>query len=104
MSSMHNTTYNLPATPTVLVHGWNPLQLFSNDNDNNNNMVDKREFNAIDAQAASGDYFITLATKLDLLAQALPRDSSEQIEVENLVNALFYLQKHYAVIAKHKLR
>ncbi len=66
--------------------------------------VDERELNQIDAMAASGDYFITLATRLDLLAQSMPRDSAEQIEIENLVLTLFYLQKHYSIVAKHKLR
>lgn len=67
-------------------------------------MADKREFNQADALAASGDFFIMMATKLDMLAQSMPRDSGEQIELENLIQTLFYLQKHYKVVAKHKLQ
>lgn len=63
-----------------------------------------RNFNFIDAMAASGDYFITLATRLDKLAQGMPQDSAEQIEIEHLVKTLFYMQEHYELIAKYKRR
>jgi hypothetical protein len=63
----------------------------------------RREFNADDALAASGDCFVTIATRLDKLAQNLADDSVEQIEIEHIVRSLLYLQDHYAVIAKHKL-
>jgi hypothetical protein len=93
---MNSTTYTIPTSSRVLSHSWNtPVLLLDG--------VDKREFNQADAQAASGDYFVTLATRLDMLGQAMPRDSAEQIEIENLVTTLFYLQKHYRVVAKHKL-
>lgn len=63
-----------------------------------------RNFNFIDAMAASGDYFITLATRLDKLAQGMPQDSAEQIEIEHLVQTLFYMQEHYELVAKYKRR
>jgi len=66
-------------------------------------LEDRREFTSDDALAASGDCFVTIATRLDKLAQGLPFDSVEQIELEHVVTSLFYLQDHYAVIAKHKL-
>jgi hypothetical protein len=93
---MTSAAYTLAPVSGIVCHGWsNPLILLDG--------VDEREFNQTDALAASGDYFVTLATRLDMLAQAMPRDSSEQIELENLVTSLFYLQKHYTVVAKHKL-
>jgi hypothetical protein len=124
---MNDTAYSLPFSAGVLIHGAPAIGVVSGfDNDVTvdgsagyadilgtasvdfptllRDMADMREFNQADALAASGDYFITLATRLDLLAQAMPRDSAEQIELENLVNTLFYLQKHYIVIAKHKLK
>ncbi len=69
-----------------------------------NDLDDSREFTEADALAASGDYFMVLATKLDLLAQSLPLDSAEQIEIEHIVTTLFYIEQHYAVVAKRKLR
>lgn len=93
---MSNTTYALPADAGTVTHGLDVSALLRD-------IADKREFNQADALAASGDFFITLATKLDMLAQSMPRDSAEQIELENLIQVLFYLQKHYRVIAKHKL-
>ena len=62
------------------------------------------DFNIADAMAASGDYFVTLATRLDKLAQGMPRDSTEQIELEHQVQLLFYMQDHYDLIAKYKRR
>lgn len=63
-----------------------------------------REFTYADALAASGDYFVTLATRLDKLAQGMQQDSSEQIELEYQVKTLFYMQEHYDLVAKYKRR
>lgn len=49
-------------------------------------------------QVYSGDYFATLATKLDALLQELPPDSSVRFELQQLVNDLIYLQDHYEII------
>jgi hypothetical protein len=62
-----------------------------------------RELTSDDALAASGDCFVTIATRLDKLSQNMPTDSVEQIEIEHVVSSLLYLQDHYAVIGKHKL-
>ncbi len=91
------TTYDLSVTDTVLSHGLGKLSWL-------NDLDDGRDYNEADALAASGDYFMVLATKLDLLAQSLPQDSAEQIEIEHMVTTLFYLEKHYTVVAKSKLR
>ncbi len=90
------TTYTLPVRPIALTHGG-PLPAWLGD-------YDDGDFTQTDALAASGDYFMVLITRLDLLAQAMPQDSSEQIEIEHLINTLFYLQRHYAVVPKSKLR
>ncbi len=89
--------YRLRSADLVLSHGPGAVSWV-------HDIADGREYIEADALAASGDYFMVLATKLDLLAQSLPRDSSEQIEVEHLVTTLFYLEKHYKVVAKSKLR
>jgi len=96
---MNNTVYSLDSAAGMASSDGNAWDLPALLND----MADQREFNQADALAASGDYFVTLATKLDMISQSLPRDSAEQIEIENLIQTLFYLQKHYKLVAKHKL-
>lgn len=94
---MTSATYSINLGGSLLSHGPGEAGLsWLND-------ADGRQYTEADALAASGDYFMVLATKLDLLAQSLPRDSAEQIEIEHLVTDLFYLQKHYGIVAKHKL-
>jgi hypothetical protein len=103
---MTNDTYVLPTKPTIyaddgqLAAGLS--HLWAGDYDEAENQAILREFTVADAMAASGDYFITLATRLDKLAQGLPLDSSEQIELEHQVKILFYMQDHYDLIAKYK--
>lgn len=90
------TSYTLKALPAIMTHGG-PLPTWLGD-------YDDGDFTQTDALAASGDYFMVLITRLDLLSQSLPQDSSEQIELEHLINTLFYLQRHYAIIPKAKLK
>jgi hypothetical protein len=96
--------YRLSTGVTVLDHGllsWlpgRPATSYVADID------DGREYNEADALASSGDYFVALASRLDQLAQNMTRDSAEQIELEHIVSTLFYIQKHYAIVAKSKLR
>lgn len=50
----------------------------------------------LDAQALSGDYFVTLASQLD----ALNRNSNDyetKLVLENIVSDLIYLQDHYRI-------
>lgn len=50
----------------------------------------------LDAQAMSGDYFVTLASRLD----SLNRNSSDyetKLVLENIVSDLIYLQDHYRI-------
>lgn len=88
-------TYIMTTHPRTLSHYRSAPAWFGD--------YDDGDFTQADALAASGDYFMVLATRLDLLAQTLPQDSAEQIEVEHLINTLFYLQRHYAVVPKAKL-
>lgn len=63
---------------------------------------DTDEYQLADAQVASGDYFATLATELDKLAQVLPSNSGEQIVVEEMVDTLLYLDKHYKIVRRSR--
>lgn len=95
------TTYRMPTSPLTFGHSG-AVPLWFGDYDEVNEF-ESREFNVIDAMAASGDYFVTLATRLDKVAQGLVQDSSEQIELEHLVKTLLYMQDHYRLIHKSKL-
>ena len=95
---MKNSSYTVTAEPRILAHKDAGLPQLLGDRSEDA----FREPNHVDAMAASGDCFITLATRLDKVAQGLPQDSSEQIELENLVKTLFYLQDNYDVVSKRK--
>lgn len=105
-----NTSYSL--SPSTVVFGDDADDALMNHLPNwlvadYDEMADEgyREFTIADAMAASGDYFVTLATRLDKLAQGLPQDSAEQIELEHQVKTLLYMQEHYDLIGKaHRRR
>lgn len=89
--------YVLPG-PKVLSHGG-PAPVCLGDYDMT---YTRSEFTADDALAASGDCFVAFATRLDKLAQRLPQDCAEQIELEHIITSMLYLQDNYLVVAKRK--
>lgn len=54
---------------------------------------------AIDALAASGDCFVTLASQLDELTHQ-QMSTAQHPQLEDMVRTLLYLQRHYAVVKK----
>lgn len=53
------------------------------------------------ARVRSGDYFMTLATELDKLAQNVTRyDDADAGELERLVSELIYVDRDYVVVNK----
>lgn len=98
---MSAAAYSLPK-PAFLKHASDDKVLTLQDGETG--ASHHREFTPDDALAASGDCFVTIATRLDKLSLDLEKDSKEQIEVEHIIRSLLYLQDHYAVIAKHKLK
>lgn len=55
----------------------------------------------IKAQIESGDYFVTLATKLEVLSQRLATQKNESAEdLEKIANELLFLQNYYSVSEK----
>jgi hypothetical protein len=50
----------------------------------------------LEAQVRSGDYFINLATTLDLLARDIT-DYNARLNLEDLVSDLIYLQENYTI-------
>ena len=57
----------------------------------------------LDASARSGDYFVTLATKLENIAAELPETSTatSSLLLSKLAQELEYIQRHYEIVRKH---
>jgi hypothetical protein len=86
---MHST-YLLQANDTIWGHGFFK-QWFVKDFDTNH-------LDDLKAQVASGDYFITLATKLDDLSQQLAEiHPAGHIILEKIIADLSYLQNNYRI-------
>ena len=92
---MNGSTYQISASVfgTLLAHDRADSGLL-------HDYYEDHERHKADVQVASGDYFEMLATILDKLAQSFPRDSAEQIELEEAVNTLIYLQHTYMIVKK----
>lgn len=57
----------------------------------------------LDALVRSGDYFITLATRLDLIAHELTeKDPGAAMSLEKIIRDLDYLQRNYTIDRKTK--
>ncbi len=55
----------------------------------------------LDTQIRSGDYFVTLATTLEVLSQRLAvEENPAAVDFERLANELLYLQNYYAIARK----
>lgn len=54
-----------------------------------------------EALAASGDYFETLAAKLEDIATVIPNTSVEQHQMQDVINQLLYMQRRYKLVRKH---
>lgn len=58
---------------------------------------------SIDVQVRSGDYFVTLATVLDELANNL-ESYAERVQIEGVVSDLIYLQDNYSIVKNDRSR
>lgn len=54
-----------------------------------------------EAMAASGDYFETLAARLEEIAVALPETSVEQHQIQEAIGQLLYMQRRYKLVRKN---
>lgn len=57
----------------------------------------------LDAIARSGDFFVTLATKLENIATELPETNTvtSSLHLSKLAQELEYMQRHYSIVRKH---
>jgi hypothetical protein len=86
--------YQLPTFIGCLSHGWNDARFVRDVDDEQEASVNYR----IEAQVRSGDYFVTLATTLDSLAQS-SSDYDTQRALEGMVSDLMYIQDNYEIKA-----
>jgi hypothetical protein len=82
-----NNTYTLRPFSGVLNHSWSKAQLVRDG---------ERTF-PLEAEVRSGDYFVTLAMKLDILGRDT-EDLRVRAALEDIVSDLIHLQDNYAII------
>jgi hypothetical protein len=88
-------TYQLAPFSGLMSHGWSAPS-FLRDADTNRKTKNETDL-SVDVQVRSGDYFVTLATTLDLLGKNV--DSwRAKTQLEDLVSDLIYLQDNYTII------
>lgn len=84
-------SYQLP-TFTGLTNSWGQPALLRDGDDT----IESWAMQEIDAQVRSGDYFVTLATRLDELSKS-SNDSMVRFPLEEAVSDLIYLQDNYTI-------
>lgn len=89
-------TYPLPTATGLVNEGWSETTLLRDRDDT----AQQETSHTIDAQVKSGDYFVTLATKLDVLSKN-QADYLIRVALEDIISDLIYLQDNYT-ISKNK--
>lgn len=98
VSNTVDRTYSIPTIGGLLEH-FPARSWFVRDADDIDEDIDTEMLWA--ARAHSGDYFMTLATELDKLAQSMTRgNDQEAAQLERLVSELLYFNQNYSVIKK----
>jgi hypothetical protein len=82
-------TYQLPTFTGLTTHSENIL-LFRD------GLISDKERLEIDVEVRSGDYFVTLATKLDLLSQNVT-NRYIRASLDKIVTDLVYMQHSYTI-------
>jgi len=93
MSSMA-LTYQLPVFTGLTTHGEEAL-LFRD------GLISDNERRKLDVEVRSGDYFVTLATKLDLLGQNIT-NRYIRASLDQIVTDLVYMQHTYTITKEDK--
>lgn len=63
--------------------------------------ISSKDKSMLQAQVASGDFFVTLATSLDQISQSLSRSQhSDYILLEKAISDLLYLHQNYQIVKK----
>ena len=97
---MYSLGYPAPMIGTILSHFPLVQPLLRDGSQGAADSDDLSELH-IRARVSSGDYFATLATELDKLAQGLSAvQAPEAPELERIVSELLYVDRNYHVIKK----
>ena len=89
MNSSATLAYQLPTFTGLTTHGDSVL-LFRD------GLISDKERLELDAEVRSGDYFVTLATKLDLLSQNVT-NRYIRVSLDKIVTDLVYMQHNYTI-------
>lgn len=92
---MNSSTLNYQASMFngVMSHGWQRIAFVRD------TAEDEKLPSVIDVQAQSGDYFVTLATQLDLLGSQMV-NWGVRSRLEDITSDLIYLQDNYKIVKK----
>lgn len=95
---MSASTYSLTIANPLSTHGFKAGSLLADREMPKGMPYSDQEIEAI---VASGDCFVTIATKLDKLAQLLTGDSKVVgPEMDQVTQLLLHLQRYYSVVRK----
>jgi hypothetical protein len=101
---MSNTlTYNLRPSAGIIQHGRSRFLRLVRDGDYEE--FEEPDFSnrfTVEAQVRSGDYFITLASKLDWLGRST--DHTTRMRLEDIVSDLIYLHDNFSIDEKKAKR
>ena len=87
-------SYQLPTFSGLISHGWQQVAFVRDAAED-----EQRLPTELDAQIRSGDYFVTLATQLDVLGSQLV-NWNVRSDLEDLTSDLIYLQDNYQILKK----
>lgn len=92
---MRNITYTIASKPMILSHYSLPTRLVRDATMMTDDHIDAN------ARVRSGDYFATLATQLDHLADSLQSTApASAYQLEQIVRELLYVQANYSVVKR----
>ena len=89
-----NISYAIVGPDSVLTDGLVTNVLYLNDLPSDS--INWRS----EALAASGDFCETLAAKLEEIVGILPKTSVEHHQMEDAIDQLLYMQRHYKLVRK----
>ncbi len=96
MPDLNTTVYQIKYGSNIISHSKGIVKI-SRDGSGN------PKLDELDAIIRSGMYFVTIATKLDLLAHHIKKDSKvEEHQLQDLISELLFIQSHYKIKKKKR--
>ena len=91
---MNSVLYALTTNDAMLTDGQASVGWWLHDVDGGTDRLH------LQAMVASGDYFETLAARLEQIADAVPATCVEQHQLQDAIGQLIYLQRDYVIRKK----